>query len=385
VACQACAGSAVYDGHVTAPKTGDYQLALTGFGDATLSIDGQQIATMNGADERRAYGASPTLHWAQGSTHTIHITFQANHPFDTLNPGTLLLEWKPPAGANSPAIQRAVAAARQSDVAIVYANTIEGEARDRVSLHLPEGDDQLIRAVSAANPHTIVVLATSGPVTMPWLNRVDAVVQTYFGGQEQGAALAHVLWGDVNPSGKLTITYPTSDTAVPAGITSPWDTATDLNVNYREGINVGYKGYDTEGITPLFPFGHGLSYTTFEYSRLRVRRVIPAQSLAHSLIRVRFRIANTGGPAGDEVAQVYLGLPASTGEPPKRLVGWARVGTTAGRATSVEVTIDPNAPTHPLGYFDTGSNSWKIAPGTYTIYVGSSERDTPLSATFTIT
>src|SRR5205085_670262 len=114
---------AVYDGHITAPATGDYQLALTGFGDATLSIDGRQVATMSGATERRAYGATPTLHWEQGSTHTLHVTFQGNHAFDTLNPGTVLLQWKTPARAFSPAIQQAVAAARQSDVAIVYANT----------------------------------------------------------------------------------------------------------------------------------------------------------------------------------------------------------------------------------------------------------------------
>ena len=381
VACQTCAGSAVYDGHITAPKTGDYQLALTGFGDATLSIDGQQIATMTGTNERRAYAATPTLHWAEGSTHTIHVTFQGNHPFDTLNGGTVLLEWKTPAGANSPAIRQAVAAARESDVAIVYANTIEGEARDRVSLHLPQSDDQLIQAVSAANPHTIVVLANSGPVTMPWLNKVGAVVQTYFGGQEQGAALARVLWGDVNPSGKLTITYPTSETAVPAGITSPWDTVDDLNVTYGEGINVGYKAYDRAGIDPLFPFGHGLSYTTFGYSGLQVA---PTGDPATAPIHVRFTVANTGSRSGAEAAQVYLGLPASTGEPPKRLVGYDKVEIPAGQSRDVDVVIDPQDSTHPLGYYDTRQNRWTIAPGTYTVYVGGSERSTPLVGSFTV-
>jgi beta-glucosidase len=381
VACQLCAGSAVYDGHITAPKTGDYQLALTGFGDATLAIDGQQVATMTGADARRAYAATPTLHWVEGSPHTIHITFQADHPFDILSPGTVLLEWKTPNGANSPAIQQAVAAARRSDVAIVYANTIEGESRERVALHLPEGDDQLIRAVSAANPHTIVVLANSGPVTMPWLSRVGAVVETYFGGQEQGAALARVLWGDVNPSGKLTITYPTSDTALPAGITSPWDTADDLNVTYGDGINVGYKGYDRAGIDPLFPFGYGLSYTTFGYSGLQVAATgDPATSPIH----VRFTVANTGSRAGAEAAEVYVGLPPSTGEPPKRLVGYDKVDIPAGQSKAVDVVIDPQDATHPLGYFDTTQTRWVIAAGTYTVYVGGSERNTPLVGSFTV-
>jgi hypothetical protein len=266
-------------------------------------------------------------------------------------------------------------------VAIVYANTIEGEARDRVSLHLPQSDDQLIQAVSAANPHTIVVLANSGPVTMPWLNKVGAVVQTYFGGQEQGAALARVLWGDVNPSGKLTITYPTSETAVPAGITSPWDTVDDLNVTYGEGINVGYKAYDRAGIDPLFPFGHGLSYTTFGYSGLQVA---PTGDPATAPIHVRFTVANTGSRSGAEAAQVYLGLPASTGEPPKRLVGYDKVEIPAGQSRDVDVVIDPQDSTHPLGYFDTRQNRWTIAPGTYTVYVGGSERSTPLVGSFTV-
>ena len=144
------------------------------------------------------------LHLTAGQSHTLHITYQADHPFDSLEPGTLLLQWKTPAGADSPAIQAAAAAAKKTQVAIVYVRTYEGEQRDRVSLKLPQSADELVQAVRAANPHTIVVLANSGPVTMPWLNSVPAVVETYFGGQEQGSALASVLWGDVNPSGKLT-------------------------------------------------------------------------------------------------------------------------------------------------------------------------------------
>ena len=225
---------------------------------------------MTGADATLSNAASPVLHLTAGQSHTLHITYQADHPFDSLEPGTLLLQWKTPSGTDSPAIQAAAAAAKKTQVAIVYVRTYEGEQRDRVSLKLPQSANELIHAVRAANPHTIVVLANSGPVTMPWLNSVPAVVETYFGGQEQGSALASVLWGDVNPSGKLTITYPTSDTAVPPGVTNPWATADNLNVTYGEGINVGYKGYDAAGITPLFPFGYGLSYTTFGYSNLQL-------------------------------------------------------------------------------------------------------------------
>ncbi len=374
--------SVVYDGHITAPATGDYTLALTGYGDATLTLDGQQIITMTGADETKSYAASPVLHLVAGQTHTLHITYQADHPFSPgLEPGTLLLEWSTPPGAESPAIQQAAAAAKTTQVAIVFVRTFEGEQRDRVSLHLPQSADELISAVTAANPHTIVVLANSGPVTMPWLSKVPAVVETYFGGQEQGKALAHVLWGDVNPSGKLTVTYPTSDTAVPPGTNNPWATQGNLNVVYGQGINVGYKGYDTAGITPLFPFGYGLSYTTFRYSHLAVT---PTGNPATAPIHVQFQITNTGQRAGSEVAEVYLGLPRSTGEPPKRLVGFTKVRIAAGATDTARVTIQPQAGAHPLGYFDTTLNKWVIAPGAYTVYVGSSERATPLHSSFTV-
>jgi beta-glucosidase len=379
VSCPTCPGSAVYEGHITAPKTGAYTLALTGMGDATLDIDGQRVATMNGANGTRAYAETPTLNWVEGQRHTLRVTFRGIHPFEILNDGTVLLEWRTPAGAYSPAIQRAVAAARNSDVAIVYGNTIEGEAHDRLSLKLPQSADQLIEAVSAVNPKTIVVLATAGPVSMPWLDDVEAVVQTYFGGQAQGAALARVLWGDVNPSGKLTMTYPTGEDDLPPGIESPYAGADDVDVVYGEGVNVGYKGYRAAGITPLFPFGYGLSYTRFSYSDLRVN----ARNPATTPIRVRFRITNTGKRDGDEVAQVYVRLPSPTREQ-KRLVGYSRVSTQAGRSTMVEVTIDPQASTHPLGYFDTASESWRIAPGTYRVYVGASSSRTPLRATFTV-
>lgn len=373
--------SVVYDGTITAPTTGDYTLDLTGFGDATLALDGEQIITMTGADATLANAASPVLHLTAGQSHTLHITYQADHPFDSLEPGTLLLQWKTPSGTDSPAIKAAAAAAKKTQVAIVYVRTYEGEQRDRVSLKLPQSANELVQAVRAANPHTIVVLANSGPVTMPWLNSVPAVLETYFGGQEEGSALASVLWGDVNPSGKLTITYPTSDTAVPPGVTNPWATADNLNVTYGEGINVGYKGYDTAGIAPLFPFGYGLSYTTFGYSNLQLT---PTTATATTPIHVSFQLANTGSRTGAEVSQAYLGLPAGTGEPPKRLVGYAKTTLTAGQTTTVDITIDPGASTRPLSYFNTTDNRWEIAPGTYTVHVGSSERTTPLTATFTI-
>lgn len=371
-----------YDGFLTAPATGDYVLSLTGWGDATLSLNGATIISMTGQNGRRIGNSAPQ-HLAAGTRYALHIDYRATRPLTGLQPGTLLLQWKTPSGVQSPGIAQAVAAARNAHVAVVYVRDFETEERDRVSLKLPQSADQLISAVSAANPNTVVVLATGGPVTMPWLGSVAAVVQTYFGGQEQGSALAEVLWGDVSPQGKLTVTYPRTEQAIPPGLTNPWVGIADPDIVYREGINVGYKGYDKAGIEPLFPFGYGLSYTSFRYDRLAVHTPNPHAARLEK-VHVTFRLRNVGARTGTETAQVYVGLPGGTGEPPKRLVGYAQVTLARGASGSVHITIDPAAPTHPLSYYDTALHQWRIAPGTYRIYVGTSERDTQLTATFTI-
>jgi beta-glucosidase len=369
-----------YDGFLTAPMTGDYVLSLTGWGDATLTLDGSPIITMTGQDGRRVVDA--TVHLTAGVKHRLHIDYAATRPLTGLQPGTLLFQWRPPAGTESPDLVKAVQAARQAKTAIVYVRDFESEERDRVSLKLPQSAQQLIRAVSAANPNTIVVLASGGPVTMPWLGSVRAVVQTYFGGQAQGSALADVLWGDVNPSGKLTVTYPTSEQATPPGITNPWSGISDVNVVYSEGVNVGYRGYDRAGITPLFPFGYGLSYTTFRYSGIGLPRADLDGRHQLRAVHVLFRVTNTGRRAGTETAQVYLGLPASTGEPPKRLAGYAQVTLRPGQSRVVDVAIRVDSPTHPLSYYDASRQRWVTAPGTYRVYVGSSSRDIRLTGAF---
>jgi beta-glucosidase len=371
-----------YDGFLTPPATGDYQLSLTGWGDATLSLDGTTIIDMTGQDGRRVID-SPVLHLVAGNRYALHVDYRATRPLTGLQPGTLLLQWRTPAGIHSPGITQAVAAAKDADIAIVCVRDFETEERDRVSLKLPQSADQLISAVSAVNPHTVVVLATGGPVTMPWLGSVAAVVQTYFGGQEQGRALADVLWGDATPQGKLTVTYPTSEQATPPGPQNPWTGIASPDLPYSEGIDVGYKGYDLAGIDPLFPFGHGVSYTTFGYSQLGVHAP-NAHASRLEKIQIEFRVTNTGHRTGTETAQVYLGLPASTGEPPKRLVGYEQVTLAPGRSAIVHLKIDPAAPNHPLSYFDETAHSWRMAPGEYRVYVGTSERNTPLADTFNV-
>jgi beta-glucosidase len=371
-----------YDGFLTPPATGDYRLSLTGWGDATLTLDGHTIIDMTGQDGRRVVD-SPVLHLVAGQRHTLHVEYRATRPLTGLQPGTLLLQWRTPAAVQSPSIARAVTAAKHADVAIVYVRDFETEERDRVSLKLPQSADLLVSAVSAVNRHTVVVLATGGPVTMPWLGSVAAVVQTYFGGQEQGSALADVLWGDATPQGKLTVTYPSSEQATPPGPANPWAGIANPDITYSEGVNVGYKGYDVAGITPLFPFGYGLSYTGFGYSKLGVHAP-NWHATRLQKVQVTFRVSNTGRRAGTETAEVYVGLPASTGEPPKRLVGYAQATLAAGRSAVMHLTIDPAAPNHPLSYFDEATHQWRLAAGTYRVYVGGSERDTPLSATFRV-
>ena len=208
---------------------------------------------------------------------------------------------------------------------------------------LPNEQDELIRQVATANPRTIVVLENGDPVLMPWLGSVKAVLETWYPGARGGEAIANILFGDVNPSGKLVLSFPKSEADLPRlvlQVPPPAPAGSNPNadmqkrdaffdVNYSEGMKVGYRWYDAENKEPLFPFGFGLSYSSFAYSKLRLES---AQQVS-----VSFTLKNTSGRAGAEVAQVYLGLPASAGEPPKRLVGWKKVKLGPGEAQEVTV------------------------------------------------
>ena len=195
-----------------------------------------------------------------------------------------------------------------------------------------------------------------------------------------GNALADVLFGNVNPSGKLPVTFPRNESDTP--VSSPEQySRTEKVARFSEGLNVGYRGYDEFGIEPLFPFGYGLSYTSFAYSQLQVT---PEMNNGAGPIQVSFTITNTGGWAGAEIAQVYLGLPASTGEPPKRLVGWAKVELMPGETKEASVTLDPNATSRPLSYWNVNINGWEIVSGDYQVYVGASSRDIRLTGTMRV-
>ena len=282
----------------------------------------------------------------------------------------------------------AAALAKNADVAIVFAHQWESEGMDLPSLTLPDKQDSLIDAVAAANPKTVVVLETGGAVTMPWLDRVAGVVEAWYAGSRGHVALANVLTGKVNPSGKLAITFPRNEQdlphksigAIPAEDkryenNPPHDEALKAGlkytVNYDEGLKVGYKWYDAENKPVLFPFGHGLSYTTFSYSNLA------ASPDGRS---VTLTVTNTGKRAGAETAQLYAALPASAQEPPKRLVGWSKVMLNPGE--SKQITID--VPPHYLEIFDEQKNGWTRVPGSYTFSAGPSSRELPLKANVTL-
>ncbi|RYE00808.1 MAG: glycosyl hydrolase [Sphingomonadales bacterium] len=248
----------------------------------------------------------------------------------------------------------AAAAARDADVAIVFANQWAGEAFD-VSLTLKE--DDLIAAVAAANPKTVVVLQTGGPVLTPWAGKVAGLLEAWFPGTQGGDAIANVLFGKVNPSGHLPASFPRSLGQLP----KPSD-PNKGDTRYTEGATVGYKWYDAKGDTPAFPFGHGLSYTSFGYSGLSAKA-------AGGTLTVSFTVRNTGKRRGMDVPQIYVS--GAGWEAPKRLGGFKKVDLAPGASTRVSLTVDPRL----LGMYDEGDRAWKIAPGSYKVMLGSSSRD----------
>jgi beta-glucosidase len=280
----------------------------------------------------------------------------------------------------------AAALAKSSEIAIVFVNQPTSEGRDLPTLILPDNQDKLVSAVAAANPHTLVVLETGGPAAMPWIGQVSAAIEVWYPGIRGDVALANILFGDVNPTGKLPVTFAKSDTdlphpQIPGLVPPPPPSATPeagrggrggrgrmapFDIDYSEGLKVGYKWFDAEKKDPLFAFGHGLSYTTYAYSGLKA-----------GIDTVTFTVRNTGKRAGAEIAQVYAALPSAAQEPPKRLVAWDRIPLAPGESKTVTLAIDPKF----LSIFNEQKDGWELLPGEYQFLVGGSSRSTPLTAT----
>jgi beta-glucosidase len=273
-------------------------------------------------------------------------------------------------GAYTPA-ESALLAGRM-DVVIAFGVRVEGEAFDLADLSLPWGQDAIIDAVATANPNTIVVLETGNPVSMPWRDKVKAILQAWYPGQAGGRAIAEILTGRVNPSGRLPISFPTTLKQTPRpelpGIATPWGTAT--TIRYDEGAEVGYRWYAQTNQKPLYAFGHGLSYTTFSYTDFKVS--------GGETITATFTVTNTGKLAGADVPQVYL-IDAA-GAKRVRLLGFERVELAPRASRSLTITADPRL----LATFDGKAGQWRLASGAYRIALGKSADDLVTTAEATL-
>jgi beta-glucosidase len=387
--------TAVYTGTLTPIESGTYQLGIRGMGSFQVFVNGEELLSRDQVTLDN-YLAPITLE--AGETYDIRIVYEDNGPSQCCGPPkpntAVRLVWEPPNAQASPQIQQAVAAARKADVAVVVANTFEGEDADRHSLQLPQDQDRLIEAVADANPRTAVVLLTGGPVTMPWLNKVPAVLEAWFAGEAQGKAVADLLFGDVNPSGKLPVTFPaTEDQPEQIGVQNPslqFGNESPTTV-FEDSVNVGYRGYDERGLDPLFPFGHGLSYTDFAYRRMQVSDPrLASRKRSGRGGRVRVLVRNTGNRTGTEIVQIYNGrLPTEVATPPKQLLGWARVTLRPGQQRWVTVPVELGNAEHLLSYWQTDDTppqdgEWVTPRGRVQIYAGSSSRDIRRQETMTV-
>ncbi|MFD0686928.1 beta-glucosidase family protein [Actinomadura fibrosa] len=262
----------------------------------------------------------------------------------------------------------AAEAARKADVAVVFASDSQGEFFDKSCLTLQCGDplrgdqDALISEVAKANPNTIVVLETGGPVLTPWAGQVKGIVEAWYPGQEAGNALARVLYGDVDPGGRLPVTFPVAENDAPTAGNAAQYPGVGKTTTFSEGVMVGYRHYDAKGIAPRFPFGHGLSYTTFAYSGLTVGSG-----------SAQVTVTNTGTRPGVAVPQLYVGMPSPGSgipQPPKQLKGYAKLTLAPGQSSRVTFPLT----TRSLAYWNTAAGAWKVADGCYKIMVGGSSR-----------
>jgi beta-glucosidase len=345
-------------------------------------VDGHRVVDDTAASGQVAHHtATGSTHLTAGQPASILVTYKqglagsGQQSFGTI----AQLGWLPP-GGTPPSITAAVAAARSAQVAVVFAGNFESESFDQPNLNLSGVDDQLISAVAAANPNTIVVLNTGGPVLMPWLNNVAGVIEAWYPGQQDGAAIASVLFGDTNPGGKLPVTFPAS-AGQPLSADRSRFPGSGGQVNYSEGLNIGYKWYESQGLTPLFPFGYGLSYTSFGLGGLSVSRVSgrvdPGNDPSQVVAMARATVTNTGSRSGTEVAQLYLGYPSSAGEPARQLRGFQRVRLAPGQSTVVSFPLTARD----VAFWSSGANGWSVASGNYQVWVGDSSASLPLSAT----
>lgn len=366
-----------WSGTFTATETGDTEFFLLNSGTAKVWLD-EEIILENEAGIQTSVDLDlermvvKTTTWLEkGKVYAFKAEYisEENNPFTKID-----LLYIPPLGVVGNLVERAVNLAKECDAAIVIAglsNTYESEGYDRSDMDLPGGQDALIRAVAAVNPKTVVVLNVGSPVNMNWAEDVNAILLAYYPGQEGGNALADIIFGEVNPSGKLTVTYPKCLEDNPAYLHYPGL----KDVYYGEGIFVGYRYYDTKNVAPLFPFGHGLSYTSFAYKDLNV----PEKVTHGKEFEVLVLVENTGERSGQEVVQLYIhDRESSLKRPEKELKGFVKVNLKPGESKLVTFTLTHRS----LSFFDPYLQEWVAEPGEFDVLIGSSSRDIKLRKTF---
>jgi beta-glucosidase len=367
--------SAKWTGTLTPTETGLYRFTVSEAGLATLKIAGQTFGPAYREATQFLVGPSyvlqGTVQLTAGTPVPVEIDYSSRYGLFSQE---IHFAWQQPSESGIPA---AVVEARKADVAIVFANDAQGEGMDRASLDLPGDQDQLIEAVAAANRHTIVVLNTGGPVLMPWLNDVQGVLEAWYPGQEFGPAIAAVLFGDASPGGRLPVTFPAGNTQGPAAANPPNTYPGDANGNesYAEGLDVGYRWYDATGQRPLFPFGYGLSYESFQVSGVHAF-YNPFQGGAYVLARV----TNTSWRTGPATVELFLESPPAAQEPPKQLKGYTNLTLSPGQSRLVLFRLAKSD----LAYYNAGSGQWAVAPGRYTALVGTSSTELDHAVSFDV-
>lgn len=349
--------------------SGAHEFEIFGIGKCRLSINGNEIIdNWTDTSPGEAFFAFSSkskkcsTYFVKGETYYIEAIYKFEGNFPAIYIGC-----KPPERASL--FEEALILASEADQVVLIVGTNsdwETEGNDRAEFSLPANQDALIEAILEVNPNTTVVLNTGSPVEMPWIDQANAVIQTWFAGQEFGNALVDILTGDVNPSGKLPTTFPKNIEDTPAYAFYP---GKDLQMNYEEKLLVGYKWYEAKNIQPLFPFGHGLSYTNFEYKDLKVK------IRDNHEVSCKFYIKNTGSYVGAETAQCYVGfLQKEEGDPIKTLQGFKKTNMSPDEVAEVEIVLNSRS----FSCWNIEKEDWEIRPGSYQIMIGSSSNKTLL-------
>ncbi|MFH1369051.1 MAG: glycoside hydrolase family 3 C-terminal domain-containing protein [Elusimicrobiota bacterium] len=357
-----------WTGKLMPKESGTYNMTLLSDDGSRMYVDGNIL--INSWSDHASEAKSNTIYLEKGKEYNIKIEY-----YEKGGDAVMKFGWTAP---GSGMVAEAAELAKKCDAAVVFAGLnkqIEGEGYDKKDIFMPRGQDELILAILAANPNTIVVLINGTPLDMrKWADKVPAILEAWYPGQEGGTAIANILFGDVNPSGKLPDTFPKKLEDNPSYANYPGGNG---KVYYKEGVFVGYRHYDKNNIEPMFPFGHGLSYTTFEYSGIAVT----APETKDGNYKVSVSVKNTGSREGKEVVQLYLSdKVSSVPRPPKELKGFKKISLKPGETKAVVFELNKRA----FSFYDAGKRNWVAEPGEFEALVGSSSRDIRQKATINL-